>query len=83
MNPELTGHIKILGGPKFATIFDKFLSGTSLISLWNTRFQSSTSTTLRRLATINDVDGKLRVVAILYYWSQTVLKPYHDFMMKL
>jgi hypothetical protein len=38
---------------------------------------------LRRLATVPDVDGKTRVIGILDYWSQGILKGLHDELMSI
>lgn len=38
---------------------------------------------LHRLVPISDKEGKTRVVAIINYWSQTVLKPFHDNILSL
>lgn len=37
----------------------------------------------RRITAISDVEGKTRVIGVLDYWSQTVLKPLHDKLMSL
>jgi hypothetical protein len=33
---------------------------------------------LRRLSTVDDREGKKRVIGIVDYWSQTILKPFHE-----
>jgi len=38
---------------------------------------------LRKLSLINDPEFKTRIIAIFDYWSQTVLKPYHDNLLEL
>lgn len=38
---------------------------------------------IRKLAIVPDKENKNRVVAIMDYWSQTVLKPYHEALMKV
>jgi len=38
---------------------------------------------LRRLSGIADSEGKTRVVAMMDYWSQSVLKPLHDFLFRV
>lgn len=42
-----------------------------------------TDSPLRRLAAISDKEGKSRVVALLDYWSQTALRPVHDYLFGL
>lgn len=36
---------------------------------------------LGKISYFSDKEGKTRVVAMIDYWSQTVLKPYHSFLM--
>lgn len=38
---------------------------------------------LGRLSCISDKNGKLRIIAIFDYWSQTALKGFHDYLYKL
>lgn len=38
------------------------------------------SNSIRRIASISDVEGKTREVAILDYWSQTVLRGLHQYL---
>jgi len=38
---------------------------------------------LRKLSLVNDPEFKTRIIAIFDYWSQTVLKPYHDNLLEL
>jgi len=38
---------------------------------------------VRRLVGIPDLEGKTRVIAILDYWSQTALRPLHDFLFRV
>lgn len=38
---------------------------------------------LRRLSGIADSEGKTRVVALMDYWSQSVLRPLHDFLFRV
>lgn len=38
---------------------------------------------ISRISYFSDKEGKSRVIAIIDYWSQTALKPYHNFYMKL
>nr|UUW21463.1 MAG: RNA-dependent RNA polymerase [Guiyang Paspalum thunbergii mito-like virus 1] len=48
------------------------------IDLWYKVFPGKSKNRFRKLAYFADREGKTRVVAILDYWSQTVLKPLHD-----
>jgi len=38
---------------------------------------------LRRLGTIDDKEGKLRVVGIIDYWTQSLMKPFHEFLLRV
>lgn len=50
----------------------------SLASIWATMVPAK-SKSFRKLSYFSDKEGKTRVIAILDYWSQTVLKPYHEY----
>jgi hypothetical protein len=41
------------------------------------------SVPLGRLGTVNDSEGKVRIVAMLDYWSQWALKPMHDDLLRI
>jgi len=49
-----------------------------LINLWYQVFPRPNKKICRKLSYFSDREGKTRVIAILDYWSQTVLKPLHD-----
>jgi len=68
--------VKILGGPKLAGIFEILNRTAHLIpgTGW------TKGNTLRRLTWFGDSELKVRVVAILDYWSQTALRPFHDYL---
>lgn len=44
---------------------------------------NKTGTNLRKLSSVNDPEGKVRLIAIFDYWSQTVLLPLHDRLMEI
>lgn len=67
--PEL----KTLGGELFTKTCD-FLQGKLI---------SSDDIILGKLAYFSDKEGKTRLVAMCDYWTQTVLKPYHEKLMFL
>jgi hypothetical protein len=52
------------------------------IDKWVEVFPVKDSLELRRLGVVHDPEGKTRTIAILDYWSQSSLKPLHDFVMK-
>lgn len=45
--------------------------------------QTMGSKVLRKLSCIADKNGKTRIIALFDYWSQTALKPLHDYIMHL
>jgi len=62
-----------LGGTKFNTYIQPLLE----------RVKSYDKLSLRKISAIEDREGKTRLIGIIDYWSQTVLKPFHDHTMKL
>jgi len=48
---------------------------------WESIYPQKHSNVLRRISTVPDVDGKTRLIAILDYWSQSILKIYHKDLM--
>lgn len=83
---ELIQSIIVLGGSKLSRVIDALMVGRfgdlSLAQIWATLFPPKTSR-FRKLSYFSDKEGKTRVIAILDYWSQTALRPYHDLMMRL
>jgi hypothetical protein len=68
------GHeLKTLGGRSFATVCDE-LQG---------RLITDPRVILGKLAYFSDKEGKTRLVAMCDYWTQSVLKPVHDLLMKI
>jgi len=79
---------------KFRNLFSK-LGGESLVEymdtiplsfvkIWEGLYPPKHVNVIRRLSTVPDVDGKMRVIAIPDYWSQSILKMYHkDIMLML
>lgn len=47
------------------------------------QFYEFASPRLRRLSSIADKNGKTRIIALFDYWSQTTLRPLHDYIMHL
>jgi hypothetical protein len=72
----MTQALLALGGEDFRDYINKLrkaLKGT----------EAEKNVKFRRLHFLQDKEGKTRTIAILDYWSQTVLKPYHDGVMKI
>lgn len=78
---QLLDNIRVLGGDKLGRVIDALMAGRfgdlSLAAIWATLFPPKTGS-FRKLSYFSDKEGKTRVIAILDYWSQTALKPYHD-----
>lgn len=72
--------LRLIGGLKFRKSFDLLLH--SINHLPKSLFPVE-GTTLRRLSYFPDLETKVRVVAILDYWSQTALRPLHDYLFRV
>lgn len=77
---ELFQYIKLVGGPSLSEAMDRLRpEHGSLASFWYSIFPPQPKKkSFRRLSYFADREGKTRVIAILDYWSQTVLRPLHD-----
>nr|WTN86941.1 RNA-dependent RNA polymerase [Fusarium oxysporum mitovirus 3] len=73
---QLRESISEVGGSKMRTYLTNLEEGASFLSKF---FVSSTSKgdIFRKLVSFSDKEGKTRVIAILDYFSQSVLKPLH------
>jgi hypothetical protein len=78
LNETLIKSIKIVGGNKMAETLDLLLSSKDII-LEDLGFPIQESK-LRRLTFFGDKEGKVRVVGILDYFSQSVLRPLHSYL---
>jgi hypothetical protein len=58
----------------------RLMADPDLLGLPDPEFFRSVPGRVRRLVGIPDLEGKTRVIAILDYWSQTALRPVHDFL---
>lgn len=84
LSKELVNKLTILGGEKFSKMM-KSVRKTSpeiLKDVWTREFNLK-GEDLRRISYIRDHEGKLRIICIFDYWSQTVLKPLHDELFKV
>jgi hypothetical protein len=82
---ELRDSIELLGGSRLKSVLNKLLGshwGLSWAKLWSMIIPSK-SNNLRKLSYFGDPEGKVRVIAIFDYWSQTALLPLHKGIMKL
>nr|UJQ92520.1 MAG: putative RNA-dependent RNA polymerase [Mitoviridae sp.] len=77
---DLLAALKVVGGPKFQKILDLLIP---VIHLLPKSIFPVEGRLLRRLSYFPDKEVKVRVVAILDYWSQTVLRAFHDYLFKV
>jgi len=71
--PQLLADLKLLGGKTF-THYLEILCQTNL---------PKGAQLIRRLIPLSDKEGKTRLAAILDYWSQTALLPFHNSIMSI
>jgi hypothetical protein len=72
----ITQALLALGGEDFRDYINKLRKALKVT-------EAEKNVKFRRLHFLQDKEGKTRTIAILDYWSQTVLKPYHDGVMKI
>jgi len=79
--PEsLVGALQELGGPSFSEGLQYLLANRkALIEL----FGDPGTGLIRKVVAIQDAEGKSRVIAMVDYFSQTVLKPLHLYLFRL
>jgi hypothetical protein len=77
---EAIESIKVLGGSEMTKIVDILTDPRVKEFLKETGFNFVEDGVLRRLTDFPDKEGKQRVVALLDYYSQSVLKPLHKFL---
>jgi len=75
---SLMDDIKLMGGDKITSYINDI---SELAHYFNKVHQIKNNNTFRRISVIKDKELKNRPIAILDYWSQTVLKPLHDNLM--
>jgi hypothetical protein len=81
--PDLLNSIKTVGGPELShriSVLSNCFSELRLMigSILPFGEDSPESNTIRRIVAFPDKELKMRVVAILDYWSQTSLRPLHS-----
>jgi hypothetical protein len=77
---DLKQSIKIVGGEKLYSLMDRFSSLYQRIPRFFESYGSHESVDFRKIAIIKDKEGKTREVAILDYYSQSALRPLHNFL---
>ncbi|DAC76947.1 RNA-dependent RNA polymerase [Entomophthora muscae mitovirus 8] len=81
--PKVLKRFKHLFGALGAEELLKYMESIpeSFSKHWESLYPQKHSDVLRRVSTVPDVDGKTRLIAILDYWSQSILKVYHKDLM--
>lgn len=77
---KLLSSIKALGGDEFSSKFETLQEALELGVLEGVLPTKPDKECLRRIAIFPDKEDKIRVVAILDYFSQTVLRPLHSYL---
>lgn len=79
--PELLQDIITLGGnPQLLSVIK--LHQVIPLDDWCSKVGLKPTQDIRKLSSVLDPEAKTRIIAIFDYWSQTVLKPLHDYIMK-
>jgi len=81
--PELLESIKILGGQKLINRLDLLEQMVDSFEDLLPKIQRRAKRYLRKLSAFGDQEEKVRVVAILDYFSQTCLLPLHQYLYRL
>nr|QIJ70066.1 RNA-dependent RNA polymerase [Annperkins narna-like virus] len=91
--PEMEECILVLGGEKLKEKINRLksdfpysngkFSTLNQLALSALSFDKTKTKSMRKLSYFDDGEGKVRVIAVLDYWSQTCLKPIHDHLMNI
>jgi hypothetical protein len=80
LNKALLDAIRTVGGPKLTLRIDTLLTQLPFVKAGHPKFPERD---LRKLSVIPDKEHKVRVVAILDYFSQTALYPFHVYLYRV
>jgi hypothetical protein len=75
-NDKIMANLLAMGGEGLA----KYIAE---INAFSSKILARKGSCLGKLSVFGDKEGKTRIVAIVDYWTQTVLKPYHDCLMAI
>lgn len=75
----LLDSLKLIGGKEFRVKRDK-LNDETFDLFWKESFPYPDSRRIRKLSYFADKEAKTRVIGIIDYWSQTILKPLHEWL---
>lgn len=81
--PNLEKSIRLLGGSAALNLSLDYCKKIDLQKWIELGGQSKRGPSLRKLSSVEDPESKTRVIAIFDYWSQTALKPLHDYFMRV
>lgn len=73
LDQQTKDDLSVIGGSKFSGMFSHL----------DTLFPSRGVGYPRRLTAFSDLEGKTRIIAILDYFSQTTLRPLHNWLFRL
>jgi len=83
LSPDTLEAIRVVGGDRLHSLISRFISLYLQIPQFFDRFRTLTGARIpRRIACIQDKEGKTREVAIGDYFTQAALLPLHDFLFK-
>lgn len=80
---SLIDSLKEVGGEEFSVFIEGSLDSLPIFSGIKTNLYKISPGPIRRIVGIQDKEGKTRSIAILDYWSQTVLRPLHLWIFRL
>jgi hypothetical protein len=78
---DLLQDLRDVGGTDFSEKIGYYLKNPEVFYDWKIKKGTFTGF-LRKLSVVKDTEGKSRIIAIGDYWSQTVLKPLHIFLLE-
>jgi hypothetical protein len=76
---QLVQNILVLGGRRLEPIVEAAMVGRSILS----KIFLAQEGNFRKLSYFSDKEGKTRVIGILDYWSQTVLRGLHNYLYRV
>lgn len=77
LTSDQTKDLFVLGGPLFQEYYLNLRDNVDF-DFWQMYTGVKDKGITRKLSLVLDPEAKVRVIAICDYWTQTVLKPYHD-----
>lgn len=82
--PELLQDIFFVGGERLKKVMSSIIATLDLLPSWmKPGKKKGHSSLIRKLVDFPDKEGKTRIIAILDYWSQTALRPFHSTLLRI